>query len=91
MISGILFLSCLFVCLFICLSVDNFNIHYNFWSTGDRVYIYGMHLTKDALLNDTKKVNDLVTLTLTFVAAGGIVLHKHMYFCPVCLFVCCQL
>ena len=44
-----------------------------------------MHLTKDALLNDTKKVNDLVTLTLTFVATGGIVLHKHMYFCPVCL------
>ena len=34
---------CLFVCLFICLSVDNFNIHYNFWSIGDRVFIFGMH------------------------------------------------
>ena len=40
----------------------------------------------DAPLNDTK-INDLLTLTFVlkiafsdFVATGGIVFHKHMYF-----------
>ena len=85
MIGGILFLSCLFVCLFVCLSVClsvlNFNICYNFWTIRGRNFIFGMHSTNDSLSNDTK-VNDLVTLTLTFalkiafldfIAAGGIV------------------
>ena len=59
-----------------------------------RAYFYAYSLN-NALLNDTK-VNDLVTVTLTFVlkmdlsdfvAAGGIVFQKHMYFCnstPIC-------
>ena len=83
MIRGILFLSCL--------SVVNFNLHYNFWTVKDRDFIFGMHTqysTNDTLSNNTK-VNELVTLTLTFVpkiafydfvAPGGIVFHKHMYF-----------
>ena len=52
-----------------------------------RLHIWHAYSTNDALSNDTK-VNDLVTLTLTFllkktfsesdsVAAGGIVFHKH--------------
>ena len=86
MIGGILFLSCLFVCLsvslFVCLSVVNFNIRYNFWTVRvQRLHIWHAYFTNDTLSNDTK-VNDLVTLTLTFalkiafldfVAAGGIV------------------
>ena len=50
-----------------------------------RLHIWHAYSTNDALLNDTK-VNELVTLTFTFVlkitfsdsvAAGGIVFHKH--------------
>ena len=43
-----------------CLSVVNFNIHYNFRT------VWHSCATNDTLSNDTK-VNDLVTLTLTFV------------------------
>ena len=54
---------CLFVCLSVCLFVVNFNIRYNFWIL-DRDF--NVYLTNNALSNDTK-VNDLVTLTLSFV------------------------
>ena len=77
MIGGILFLSCLSVCL----SVVNFNLRYNFWTVGDRDFIFGMHTPLMMPFPNDTKVNDLVTLTLTlkltnsfldFVAAGGI-------------------
>ena len=74
---------CLFVCLSVGLSVVNFNIRYNFWNIRDRGFIFDMH-TQRMFSNDTK-VNDLVTLTLTFmlkqlfqtVADRGIVFHKQ--------------
>ena len=55
--------------LFVCL-LSTLNICYNFWTVGDRGYMYIIiiwqaYSTNDALSNDTK-VNDLVTLTLTF-------------------------
>ena len=77
-------------CLSVCLSVVNFIIRYNFWTARDRerLHIWHAYSTNDAFSNDTK-VNDLVTLTLTFklkiafsdsVAAGGKVFHKHTLF-----------
>ena len=52
------------------MSVVNFDLHYNFWTTRDRdfmlIYISFIYSTKDALSSETK-VNDIVTLTLTSV------------------------
>ena len=48
--------------------------------------MFGMHLSKDVLLNDTK-VNDLVTLTLTFVLK----MVFRTLLPGVCLFVSCEL
>ena len=88
MIGGILFLSCLFVCLSVCLSAVNFNLGYNFWTVIDRDFIFGMHTPLMMPCKWHQGLNDLVTLTFTFVlkivflnfvAAGGIVFHKHMY------------
>ena len=71
---GILFLSSLFVCLSGCMFVVNLNV----WIVWDIDFTYS---TNDALLND--KVNDFVTLTLTFklnVVAESLVLHKYIWF-----------
>ena len=87
MIGGILFFSCLLVCLSVCLlSTLTFIIY----SRRSRLHLLHTFSTNDALSNDTK-VNDLVTLTLTFllriafsefVTAGGIVFHKHIFLTP---------
>ena len=81
---------CFLSCTSFCLSVVNLNLRYNFWIVRDRdfcLHIWHAYSTYGALSNDTK-VNDLVTtLTLVakiafsdFVAALGIVFHKHVYF-----------
>ena len=59
MIGSMLFLSCQ--------SFVNFNIGYKFKTLKDRYFIFYMYAysTNDYLSNDSK-VNDLVTLTLTF-------------------------
>ena len=56
---------CLSVCLFVCLSVVNFNLRYNFLTTRDRDFIFGMHTPVMKPFKLTPKINDLVTLTLT--------------------------
>ena len=75
-------------CLFLWLSVVNFNIRLNFWTILRRLRLRIWHAcsTHDALSNGTK-VNDLVTLTLTFLlniafsdcCHRRIVFHKHMH------------
>ena len=59
------------------------------------LHIWHAYSNNDSLSNDTK-VNDLVTLTLTFVlkiafsdyvAAGGIVFHTHTLIFSICYFV----
>ena len=97
MIRGIMFLSCSFVCLSFCLSVCPFVCLLSTLSLAitfepqeiERLHIWHAYWTNDALSKDTK-VNDLLTLTLTFVlkiafseifADGAIVFHEHMYFC----------
>ena len=63
---------CLSVCLWLCYSDSvakkTFNLGHNFWNVRDRDFIFGMHtqLMNWTLSNDTK-VNDLVTLTVTFI------------------------
>ena len=65
------------------LSVVNFNICYNFWTVrGKRLYIWHAYSTNDAISNDTK-VNDLVTLSLTFMlkkSSLGLCCHRGIVF-----------
>ena len=98
-IRGILFLSCLFVCLSVCLlSTLTFAITFEPLEVKTS-YIWHAYSTYDALLNDIK-VNDLVTLTLTFTlkivflnffAAGGIVsVSQTLIFMICCIMVILQ-
>ena len=82
MISGILFTMYLFVCLF---STLTFTITFELYEV--ELHILHAYSTNDDLSNNTK-VNDLVTLTQTFVlkiafsdfvATWSIVLHKHVF------------
>ena len=64
-LSFVYLLSTLIFAIF-CLSVVNFNLRYNFLTVWNRDFIFWhAYSNKDALSNDTK-VDEIVTLTMTF-------------------------
>ena len=59
--------SSFFSCLSVCGSVAFFNLGHSFWSVRDTDFIFGMHNQPNDILSNDSKVNDLVTLTVTFI------------------------
>ena len=75
--------------LLFCLSVVNFNLCYNFWTVRDGDFIFGIHtplmmslqMTPSQWPCDLDFDLDAKNRFLDFVAAGGIVFHKHTLIC----------
>ena len=85
-------LVCLFVSMFVCLCVVNFDLRYNFWTVRDRDFIFGVHtplMTSFQWVCDLDFDLEAKNNFLDFVAAGGIVFHKHTFLIfNVCIYVC---